>query len=224
MELWQQSFLRTLATPAAGLFLEGSQRAVTLPYTLTIPCLLLCFAKSWNCSQSPSQALRAKQWLSCKELLVWPFWSQEPPGKASTPRRGSLLSAVGKGWSRSPKPPGVSLTTAASSSSSFSLCPLDPSFGLVCHLYLNPYFYDLNPSFYLLPFAIVLSPVPAVLVLGGEGGGHSKSGRSLIWARHQLSRCGSTEAFPRISLLLVLGNLPSEMCLLCWELMLWAGN
>lgn len=52
--------------------------------------------QSWNSLQSPSQGLQAKQWLLCKELLVWPIWRQELPSKAFTPQRGSLLSAAGK--------------------------------------------------------------------------------------------------------------------------------
>lgn len=96
IELWQQTFLCPLATPAAGLFLEGCHRAVTVPYTVTIPCLLLCFAKSWNCSQSPSQGLWAKWCLSCKKLLVFPFWSQESPSKVSPPQRAHCSLLLGR--------------------------------------------------------------------------------------------------------------------------------
>lgn len=120
---WEKTLLLPLATPAAGLFLEGCKRAVTLPCTLTLPCLLLCFAKSWNCFQSPSQGLWAKQWLRCEELLVWPFWSQESPGKASITQRGSLLSAGGKDWSRSPRLLAVSLVISASFSLFLSIGP-----------------------------------------------------------------------------------------------------
>lgn len=160
------------------------------------------------CEQSNGSAVR-----SC-----WydPFGAKSPQAKHS-PQRVSLHSTVGKGWS---KPLGVSLATAALSSSSFSFCPLEPPFCLVCYLYLNPCFYHLNLSFYLF---IVLSPAPAMLVWKKKQA--RKSGMSsLTWALQQLSRCGSTETFPRISQLLVPGNHPSEMCLSCWELMLCAGN
>lgn len=105
-----------------------------LPLAILICKELKLFPDSFSRSASRTMAL-------LKELWVWPFWSQEPPSKASTPQRGSLLSALEKGCSRSPKSLVVSLTTAASSSFSFSSCPLDPSFCLVCQLLLNLCFY-----------------------------------------------------------------------------------
>lgn len=209
--LWQQTLLLPLATPAAGFFLEGCWRTVILPCTLTLPCLLLCFAKSWNCSQSPSQGLLAKQRLRCEELLVWPFWSQESPDKASITRRGSLLSASGKDWSRSPQPLAVSLTTAASFSLFLSIGP-----------FLLP---DLQPwpKSLLLPPKALLLPLHCPVTGSSSHSMENKPKQTSKLGRY-FWRCGSTGTFTCVSLLLVLGNVPTETRLPCWELMLSAGN